>query len=225
MPDPCDVKSKEGRGEVKIMKNKLIVAAGVLTAIVAITLCGWIMFSPSVEDGTKTMLGFVIALVAIVVHIIAISMVKKGSLTVYSSWKDFGLSCAWPISAIVSVIVFFASCMIEGNGARYACMIGGGVLAVISVVSMIWMFVGAFTNNKGRFGGGLIALLARLTATLFFLTYVGKLLEVKNGLHDSNVGVGDYVKAVIGFIIFGIWFKFLIVPLVKDNREELIDME
>ena len=36
------------------MKNKLIVAAGVLTAIVAITLCGWIMFSPSVEDGTKT---------------------------------------------------------------------------------------------------------------------------------------------------------------------------
>ena len=201
------------------MKNKLIAVAGVLTAISVIILCALIMLTSFVEEGTKTLLGFVIAFVTIAVHIIAISKVKKGTLTVYSSWKDFGLSCAWPIAAMVSVIVFFVSCIVESEGAKIACMIGGGILALISAVSMIWMFVGAFTNNKGRFGGGLIALLARLTATLFFLTYIGKFLEVKNGLHDSNVGVQDYVKSLTGFIIFGIWFKFIVVPLVKDNRE------
>lgn len=101
-----------------------------------------------------------------------------------------------------------------------ACLIAAIVLAVVACVSLVWMFVGAFTNNKGKLLGGLIALSARTTASMLFLTWLSKLLEMKNNYNDSNVGVAEYVRSVVGFIILGIWFKLLVVPLVVDNRNE-----
>lgn len=81
-----------------------------------------------------------------------------------------------------------------------------------------WMFIGAFNNNKGKLFGGLIALSARTTASMLFLTWLSKLLDMNNKYHDDNVGFADYAKSAISFIIFGIWFKMLVVPLVADNR-------
>ena len=90
----------------------------------------------------------------------------------------------------------------------------------VACVSIVWMFIGAFSNNKGKLFGGLIALSARTTASMLFLTWLSKLIDMKNKYHDDNVGFADYAKSAISFIIFGIWFKMLVVPLVADNRSE-----
>ncbi len=160
------------------------------------------------------------AVIALVFHLIALAKVKRGSLTVYRNWTDFGVSCAWPISIMLSVIVAVMMGICESSTAKMICLILSIVFAVLACVSLVWMFVGAFNNNKGKFFGGLIALSARTTASMLFLTWLSKLLEMKNKYEDGNVGITDYAKSVIGFILFGMWFKMLVVPLVVDNRSE-----
>ena len=198
---------------------------GVIIAIVTLVCSMIVIILPNVPESLKTSLGIVIIIAAIVCHIMAISKVKSGKLTVYRNWKDFGFSCSWPIAAIASGMTFLGGALSDSGGGKIAWMVVGTILAVVAFVSIVWMFYGAFTNNRSRLGASFIALSARLTATLFFLTYLGKFLEVKDGLEDSNVGIGDYIKSVIGFIIFTMWFKWLVVPLVKDNRENTSEME
>lgn len=199
-------------------RNVLTTIVGVLIAIAYIAGTAYLL---ATMRGDDTLVVIVPELViALICHLIALAKVKRGSLTVYRSWTDFGLSCAWPISAMLSIVVGFAGTICEGEGGKMACLIVAIVLAVVACVSLIWMFVGAFTNNKGKLFGGLIALSARTTASMLFLTWLSKLLEVKNNYGDSNVGVAEYVRSVVGFIILGIWFKLLVVPLVVDNRNE-----
>lgn len=208
------------------MKNRVIAIMGVLTAIGMIAAVSFTIMNPAVDENTKGYIGIASAIIAVVAHIAAIVKVKRGTLTVYRNWKDFGLSCTWPIAAIIAFVAFFARVMMGNDGAdtaewiKTACMVGGCIFAIVTVISLVWMFVGAFTNNQGRFVGGMIALFARTTATLLFLTWLGKFFEMKEGLDNSNIGINDYIKSVTGFILFGIWFKILVVPLVKDNRED-----
>ena len=119
----------------------------------------------------------------------------------------------------MSLILVVGRTICEGATAKTTFLILAIAFAVIAGISLLWMFVGAFNNYKGKLFGGLIALSARTTASLLFLTWLSKLLEMKNKYEDNNVGIADYAKSVIGFIVFGIWFKMLVVPLVKDNRE------
>ncbi len=197
-------------------RNVLTTIAGVLIAIAYITGTAYLLATMR-EDN---LWGIILpeAAIALVFHLVALAKVKRGSLTVYRNWTDFGLSCAWPISVILSIIVAFTMAICEGQTGKMICLILAIVFAVVACVSMVWMFVGAFTNNKGKLFGGLIALSARTTASMLFLTWLSKLLEMKNNYNDSNVSVAEYVRSVVGFIILGIWFKLLVVPLVVDNR-------
>ena len=207
---------------MKSKKDWLIAIVGVMSAVAIISIVTYILFDKSVADEHKTIMWLSILVGAIISHIVALVKVKRGTLTVYRGWKDFGVSCIWPIAVILAIIGFVvATASNDDNTARTIGWTVVGVFAAIGIVSMIWMFFGAFANNRGRLGCGLLALVARTIATLFFVTYVSKLLELKDKYEDGNVGVHDYIKAVIGFIIFGIWFKMLVVPLVKDNREEI----
>ena len=199
-------------------RNVLTAIAGVLIAIAYIAGSGYLL--ATMQDDSKWGLILAEAVIAIVFHIVALVRVKRGSLTVYRNWSDFGFSCAWPISIMLFIIMLLARGIAEGSTGKTICLVLAIVFAVFAGVSLIWMFVGAFNNNRGKLFGGLIALSARLTASMLFLTWLSKLLEMKNNYDDSNVSVGDYVKSVIGFIIFGIWFKMLVVPLVADNRNE-----
>lgn len=199
-------------------RNVLTTIVGVLIAIAYIAGTAYLL---ATMRGDDTLVVIVPELViALIFHLIALAKVKRGSLTVYRSWTDFGLSCAWPISAMLSIVVGFAGTICEGEGGKMACLIAAIVLAVVACVSLIWMFVGAFTNNKGKLFGGLIALSARTTASMLFLTLLSKLLEMKNKYNEDNIDIVDYAKSVIGFIVFGMWFKMLVVPLVVDNRSE-----
>ena len=199
-------------------RNVLTAIAGVLIAIAYTAGSGYLL--AAMQDNSKWGLILAEAVIAIVFHIVALVRVKRGSLTVYRNWSDFGFSCAWPISIMLFIIMLLARGIAEGATGKTICLVLAIVFAVFAGVSLIWMFVGAFNNNRGKLFGGLIALSARLTASMLFLTWLSKLLEMKNNYDDSNVSVGDYVKSVIGFIIFGIWFKMLVVPLVADNRNE-----
>lgn len=199
-------------------RNVLAAIAGVLIAISYIVGTAYLLATMPKDNVVGIIL--VEGVIAVVFHLIALAKVKKGSLTVYRNWTDFGISCAWPISIMLTVIAAFAMAICEGSTGKTICLVLAIVFAVVAGVSLIWMFVGAFNNNKGSIFGGLIALSARVTASMLFLTWLSKLLEMKNNYDDSNVSVADYVKSVVGFIIFGIWFKMLVVPLVADNRSE-----
>lgn len=199
-------------------RNVLTAIAGVLIAIAYIAGSGYLL--ATMQDDSKWGLILAEAVIAIVFHIVALVRVKRGSLTVYRNWSDFGFSCAWPISIMLFIIMLLARGIAEGPTGKTICLVLAIAFAVVAGVSLIWMFVGAFNNNKGSVFGGLIALSARVTASMLFLTWLSKLLEMKNKYNDSNVSVADYVKSVVGFIIFGIWFKMLVVPLVADNRNE-----
>ena len=198
-------------------RHVLTTIAGILIAIAYIVVSAYLLVTMR-EDG---MWGLILpeALIAIIFHIIALVRVRGGSLTVYRNWADFGFSCAWPISIMLSIIMVVAREACEGSTGKTVCLALAIVCAVVACMSIVWMFVGAFNNNKGKFFGGLIALSARTTASMLFLTWLSKLLEMKNNYNDDNVGFVDYAKSVIGFIVFGMWFKMLVVPLVKDNRE------
>ena len=199
-------------------RNVLTAIAGVLIAISYIAGTAYLLATMPKENIDGLIL--VEGVIAVVFHLVALAKVKRGSLTVYRNWTDFGISCAWPVSIMLTVIAAFARAICEGSTEKTICLVLAIVFAVVAGVSLIWMFVGAFNNNRGKLFGGLIALSARLTASMLFLTWLSKLLEMKNNYDDSNVSVGDYVKSVIGFIAFGIWFKMLVVPLVADNRGE-----
>lgn len=199
-------------------RNVLTAIAGVLIAISYIAGTAYLLATMPKENIDGLIL--VEGVIAVVFHLTALAKVKRGSLTVYRNWTDFGVSCAWPISIMLTVIAAFARAICEGPTEKTICLVLAIVFAVVAGVSLIWMFVGAFNNNRGKLFGGLIALSARLTASMLFLTWLSKLLEMKNNYDDSNVSVGDYVKSVVGFIILGIWFKLLVVPLVVDNRNE-----
>lgn len=199
-------------------RNVLATIAGVLIAIAYIA--GSVYLLATMQDDSKCGLILAEAVIAIVFHLIALARVRGGSLTVYRNWTDFGFSCAWPISIILSIIMVFAREICEGSTGKTVCLVLAIVCAVVACVSIVWMFVGAFSNNKGKLFGGLIALSARTTASMLFLTWLSKLIDMKNKYHDDNVGFADYAKSAISFIIFGIWFKMLVVPLVADNRSE-----
>ena len=199
-------------------RNVLAAIAGVLIAISYIVGTAYLLATMPKDNVVGIIL--VEGVIAVVFHLVALAKVKRGSLTVYRNWTDFGISCAWPISIMLTVVAAFARAICEGSTGKTICLVLAIVFAVVAGVSLIWMFVGAFNNNKGSIFGGLIALSARVTASMLFLTWLSKLLEMKNNYDDSNVSVADYVKSVVGFIIFGIWFKMLVVPLVADNRSE-----
>lgn len=198
-------------------RNVFVAIGGVLLALSYIA-CTIYLFLTAQQD---KIWGLIIAELAIasIFHIIALVKVKKGTLTVYRNWADFGISCSWPISILLSILVAGAMLMCESNAGKLTCQILMVIFAIVAIGGLIWMIIGAFNNNKGKLFNSLIALYARATATLFFLTYVSKLLELKDKYEDNNVIMQDYVKAAIGFILFGIWFKMLVVPLVKDNRD------
>lgn len=200
------------------IRNVLTAIAGVLIAIAYIAGTAYLLATMPKDSISGILL--VEAVIAIIFHLIALAKVKRGSLTVYRNWTDFGISCAWPVSIMLTVIAAFAMAICEGSAEKTMCLILTIVFAVVAGASLIWMFVGAFNNNRGKLFGGLIALSARVTASMLFLTWLSKLLEMKSKYDDSNVSAGDYVKSVIGFIAFGIWFKMLVVPLVADNRNE-----
>lgn len=207
------------------IKDWIFACIGVMFALVAICTVAYISFDTSVDDETKMAMWIIIPIIAVIAHVIAMLKVKRGTLTVYRGWKDFGVSCTWPIAAILTAMSFVFISLAESSAGKNIGWIVAILLAVITVVSLVWMFFGAFSNNQGRLFDGSIALLARTTATLFFITYVSKLLETKDKFADGNASVQDYVKSVVGFIIFGIWFKMLVVPLVKDNREDAINSD
>ena len=200
------------------VRNVLTTIAGVFVAIAYIAGTAYLLTTIR-GDGIW---GLVLseAVIALVFHLIALAKVKRGSLTVYRNWTDFGVSCAWPISIMLSMIVAGIMGMCETSTGKMICLILSIVFAIFACVSLIWMFVGAFNNNKGKFFGGLVALSARTTASMLFLTLLSKLLEMKNKYNEDNIDIVDYAKSVIGFIVFGMWFKMLVVPLVVDNRSE-----
>ncbi|MBQ4385184.1 MAG: hypothetical protein II823_04575 [Kiritimatiellae bacterium] len=212
------INNKTRKGKQMNKRHVLTTIAGVLVAIAYITGTAYLLTTLQEDDRWCLILSE--AAVAVIFHLIALVKVKRGSLTVYRSWGDFGVSCAWPVSGILAVFMAFLAPIVESSIGKTICQILTIVFAAAACVGLIWMFVGAFNNNKGKFWGGLIALSARITASMMFLTWLSKLLEMKNKYNDSNVGLGDYAKALIGFIAFGIWFKMLVVPLVADNREE-----
>ena len=213
-----DSQNQNKKGKQMNIRNVLTAVVGVLIAIAYIAGSAYLL--ATMPNDNRGGLILVEAVIAIVFHLIALSKVKRGTLTVYRNWTDFGISCAWPISIMLTGIAAVAMTVCEGSTGKTICLILTIVFAVVAAASLIWMFVGAFNNNKGRLFGGLIALSARVTASMLFLTWLSKLLEVKNNYHDSNVGVGEYVKSVIGFIMFGIWFRMLVIPMVADNRNE-----
>lgn len=200
------------------IRHVLTTLAGILIAMASIAGTACLLVTMQ-EDNSVWGLILLEGVIAIILHILAIVKVKRGSLTVYRSWADFGFSCAWPISIMMSLILVVGRTICEGATAKTTFLILAIAFAAIAGISLLWMFIGAFNNNKGKLFGGLIALSARTTASLLFLTWLSKLLEMKNKYEDNNVGIADYAKSVIGFIVFGIWFKMLVVPLVKDNRE------
>jgi len=205
------------------MKNKkdwLIAIVGVMFALMVIAIVTCLALDSTVSEDTKTVMWVAIPTVAIVAHIIALVKVKRGKLTVYRGWKDFGISCIWPIAAILTALPFVVVALAESDTGKNMALLVSGIFAVVTIASLVWMFFGAFANNRGKLVNGLIALVARTTASLFFVTYVSKLLDISN--KDGGASVHDYVKAVVGFVIFGIWFKMLVVPLVKDNREDVV---
>ena len=200
-------------------RNAIVTIAGIIMAIAYIAGTAYLLAMNQGEDIWGAIL-LPEAVIAIIFHIVALIKVKRGTLTVYRNWADFGISCIWPISILASIVSCFMMAMSEESIVRTICLVFAIVFAVASVVSLIWMFVGAFNNNKGKLFGGLIALSARTTASMLFLTWLSKLFEVKDNYNNSNVSTGDFVKSVVGFIVLGIWFKMLVVPLVADNRTE-----
>ena len=208
--------------KMKNTKDWLIAIVGVISALMTIAIITYVSMDTSVADETKKMMWVIIPIVAIVSHIIALVKVKHGTLTVYRGWKDFGISCIWPITAILTALPYVAIVLAESDTGKNIALLVSAVFAVATIVSLAWMFFGSFANNRGKLVSGLIALIARTTASLFFITYVSKLLEIDPNKERS---LQDYVRVVIGFIIFGIWFKMLVIPLVKDNREEAVNIE
>ena len=61
-------------------------------------------------------------MVAIVFHLIALAKVKLGSLTVYRNWADFGISCAWPVSIMLSIVMLIAREICEGPTGKTICL-------------------------------------------------------------------------------------------------------
>ena len=210
---------------MKNKKNWLIAIVGVMFALMVIAIVTCLALDSTVSDDTKTVMWVAIPTVAIVAHIIALVKVKRGTLTVYRGWKDFGISCIWPIAAILTALPFVVVALAESDTGKNMALLVSGIFAVATIASLVWMFFGAFANNRGKLVSGLIALVARTTASLFFVTYVSKLLDIGNKYRDGNASIHDYIKAVVGFVIFGIWFKMLVVPLVKDNREDVVANE
>ena len=210
---------------MKSTKDWLIAIVGVMFALAVIAAVTYVSLDPSVTEETRTIVWVIIPIVAIVTHIIALVKVRRGTLTVYCGWKDFGISCIWPITAILTALPLVIVALAETRVGEIVALLVSGLFAFITIVSLVWMFFGAFTNNRGKLVGGFVALVARTTATLFFITYVGKLLDIGNKYRGGNAGVGDYVRALVGFAIFGIWFKLIVVPLVKDNREDVGGVE
>lgn len=212
------INNKTRKGKQMNKRHVLTTIAGVLVAIAYISGTAYLLTTLQEDDRWCLILSE--AAVAVIFHLIALIKVKRGSLTVYRSWGDFGVSCAWPVSGILAVFMAFLAPIVESSIGKTICQILTIVFAAAACVGLIWMFVGAFNNNKGKFWDGLIALSARTIASMLFLTWLSKLLEVKNNYDDSNVGVAEYVRSIVGFIILGIWFKLLVVPLVVDNRNE-----
>ena len=209
-------KNKTRKEKQMNKRNVLTTIVGVLVAIAYIAGSAYLL--AAMQDDSKWGLILSEVVIAIVLHLVALVRVKRGSLTVYRNWTDFGFSCAWPISTMLSIIMLVAREACEGPTGKTVWLILAIVCGAVACLSIGWMFVGAFNNNKGKLFGGLIALSARTTASMLFLTWLSKLLDMNNKYHDDNVGFADYAKSAIGFIIFGIWFKLLVVPLVEDNR-------
>ena len=207
---------------MKSTKDWLIAIVGVMFALAVIAAVTYVSLDPSVTEETRTIVWVIVPIVAIVAHIIALIKVKRGTLTVYRGWKDFGISCIWPIAAILTALPFVVVVLAESDTGKIIALLVSGFFALATIASLVWMFFGAFANNRGKLFNGLIALIARTVATLFFITYVSKLLDMGNKYRAGSASVHDYVKTVVGFVIFGIWFKMLVVPLVKDNREDVV---
>lgn len=73
-------------------RNVLTTIVGVLMAIAYIAGTAYLL---ATMRGDDTLVVIVPELViALICHLIALAKVKRGSLTVYRSWTDFGLSCA-----------------------------------------------------------------------------------------------------------------------------------
>ena len=207
---------------MKSTKDWLIAIVGVMFALAVIAAVTYVSLDPSVTEETRTIVWVIVPIVAIVAHIIALIKVKRGTLTVYRGWKDFGISCIWPIAANLTALPFVVVVLAESDTGKIIALLVSGFFALATIASLVWMFFGAFANNRGKLFNGLIALIARTVATLFFITYVSKLLDMGNKYRAGSASVHDYVKTVVGFVIFGIWFKMLVVPLVKDNREDVV---
>ena len=211
---------RKRKTKMKSKKDWLVAIIGVAVALSAIVSIVYALMDNSVSQDAKTVIWVSLLIIAVVSHIVALVKVKRGTLTVYRGWKDFGLSCIWPIVAIFTIISTLVTVDLQAGAGRTTGWVVTGLFAIATVASLAWMLFGGFANNQGKIVNGIIALIARTTATLFFLTYVSKLLEVKDRLENGSLQ--DYVKAIVGFVLFGVWFKMLVVPLVKDNREDAI---
>lgn len=177
------------------------------------------MLIASESDTIRTTTEIVLFLGFLACHIVAICQVKKGKLTVYRDWADFGWSFAWTIALPIGIFLMIGGMACESAGGKWTCWVISGVLCLMSGGCFAWMFIGAFVNNKGRIGASLLALAARIVGTLFMATFVSKLIDFFNKKEEMTIQ--QYVVALINLVIFGWIFKCFLAPLVADNRDNI----
>lgn len=147
--------------------------------------------------------------IGLIAFCLAYPKVKRGELVVYASWADFGMSLLWTPLAGLGIVKASGLCGAQ-DGVGMAIEI---VLAILGIVSVLWLIWGAFKHNRGAYAC-LVSLGARMFVALLFILAMSKLADGKKSLKENGENAAAVKAALVAFAIFGFIFTKLIKPMI-----------